>query len=160
MAVDAKGRTSMPARYRELLEETLPAKQARQLVVVPWFDGCLRVFPLQVWEDKQAAFDERLADADVFQLDEQESDLRRFLYGLAIDTQLDGQGRILLPSDLREHADLGRETYWVGVGEFLELWQPEAFNARFTREKAAALRAIMRRDKGQADGDASTGEVA
>lgn len=152
MSVDAKGRTSMPARFREILEESFPAKRARQLVLVPWFDGCVRVFPVAVWDEKQEEFDSKFGDIDVFQLDENEADLRRFIYGLAQDVQLDSQGRVLLTSDVRDHAAVDGEVYWVGIGPVLEIWSPDKFNERFSASRASAFRkAIQSKNALQAE---------
>lgn len=143
MTVDAKGRTSVPARFRDVLDETYPAKQAKHLIVVPWFDGNLRIFPLAIWEAKQDSFDALFHQQDIFALDELDSDLRRFLYGMALDLMIDAQGRVLLSSDLREHAGLERDVYWVSVGSMLEIWAPERFMARFEQTKARELRASL-----------------
>lgn len=143
MSVDAKGRTSVPARVREQLDEAYPARQARQLVVVPWFDGNLRVYPLPVWEAKQLEFESRFHRDDVFAMDEVDSDLRRFLYGMAQDLVIDPQGRVLLPQELRDHAGLDREVYWVAMGAMLEIWEPARLQLRFEGERAAALRAAL-----------------
>lgn len=143
-AVDAKGRTSMPARYREVLQETYPARRAGQLVVVPWFEPCLRVFPLGLWERQQERFDRAFGESDLFGLDEGDSDFRRFVYGSAMDLQLDGNGRLLLAADLREHAGIEGEVYWVGLGPVLELWAPERLRARLGGERAERIRRQMR----------------
>lgn len=143
MAVDAKGRTSVPARFRDLLDAHYPVAQARHLIVVPWFDGNLRVFPLPVWEAKQDAFDGMFQEKDVFALDELDSDLRRFLYGMAQDLMIDGQGRVLLSQDLREHAGLGKEVYWVSVGSMLEIWDPSRLSGRFETDRARQLREAL-----------------
>jgi MraZ protein len=156
MSVDAKGRTSMPARFREILEETYPAKRAKQLVLVPWFDGCIRVFPVAVWDEKQAEFDARFGEIDVFQLDEDEADLRRFIYGLAQDVQLDSQGRILLGADARDHAGVEREVYWIGIGPVLEIWAPEKFNDRFSARRASAFRKAIQSKKNESSAEGST----
>lgn len=142
-SVDAKGRTILPARFRELLEETYPAKVARSLVVIPWFDGNLRVFPLAVWEEKQSLFESQFQAQDVFAIDEADSDLRRFLYGSAIDVQVDPQGRVLLSQDLRDHAGIEREVFWVAMGSMLEIWEPSRLHARFEGERATSLRASL-----------------
>ncbi|TVQ99342.1 MAG: division/cell wall cluster transcriptional repressor MraZ [Deltaproteobacteria bacterium] len=144
-AVDAKGRTSMPARFREVLFERYPARRASQLVVVPWFEPCLRVFPLDLWERQQDRFDRAFGEDDLFGLDEGESDFRRFVYGSAMDLQLDGTGRLLLSSDLRAHAGIEKEVYWVGLGPLLELWDPGRFTARLSEEQAQGIRERMRR---------------
>ncbi len=158
MTVDAKGRASVPVRFRELLDETYPHKQARNLIVVPWFDGNLRVFPLPVWEAKQDAFDALFQERDVFALDELDSDLRRFLYGMALELPIDGQGRVLLSSDLREHAQIDKELYWVSVGSMLEIWDPERFRERFEATRASALRASLQHRLRQSPADTVDGE--
>lgn len=151
MSVDAKGRTSVPARFRDVLEETYPAKHARSLIVVPWFDGNLRVFPQPVWDAKQNEFDALFYARDIFALDALDSDLRRFLYGMALDLPVDAQGRVLLSSDLREHAGIEKEVYWVSVGSMLEIWSPERFHARFASDNATRLReALQERLRAQA----------
>lgn len=150
MSVDAKGRTSVPARFRDALDETFPAKQAKHLIVVPWFDGNLRIFPRAVWEQKQASFDGLFQSQDIFALDELDSDLRRFLYGMALDLMIDAQGRVLLSADLRAHAGVDRDVYWVSIGNMLEVWAPERFSARFEHSKARVLRAsLQERLRGQ-----------
>lgn len=156
MTVDAKGRTSVPARFRDVLDSAYPVKQAKQLIVVPWFDGNLRIFPQPVWAQKQDAFDALFHRKDIFALDELDSDLRRFLYGMALDLPIDGQGRVLLSQDLREHAGLGKEIYWVSVGNMLEIWSPERFHARFAKENASALRnALQQRLRASTQASAS-----
>lgn len=142
-SVDAKGRTSVPARVREQLEDEYPAKQARHLVVVPWFDGNLRVYPLVVWEQKQAEFEARFNAEDVFAIDEVDSDLRRFLYGMAQDLTIDPQGRVLLSQELREHAGMDRDVLWVAMGAMLEAWDPARFQARFEGARATSLRSSL-----------------
>ena len=164
MSVDAKGRTSMPARFREVMEEHLPARQAKQVVVVPWFDGCLRVMPTAVWDAHQDEFERRSGADDIFQLDEQESDLRRFIFGMALDVTLDGQGRVLLPQDLRDHAGIDRDVYWVGVGAAMEIWQPERFQARFSADRAQQFRRALEARRpgaspGAPGGGAEAGDV-
>src|SRR5690625_573087 len=109
MTVDAKGRTSVPVRFREVLDETYPAKQARQLIVVPWFDGNLRIFPQPVWEEKQDQFDALFHQNDIFALDELDSDLRRFLYCMALDLPIYPHGRVDRKGDVSGERGLTKE---------------------------------------------------
>jgi len=138
--VDAKGRTSMSARFRELLHDALPAKVANHLVLVPWFGECVRVYPVGVWDRMVDAFEERLSEFDGFDAGEDESDLRRVIYGGAIDVHMDGHGRLVLPKHVREEIGIEREVYWVGAGRFLELWDPDALHARLGGDRATHLR--------------------
>ena len=143
LTIDGKGRVSVPARFRDVLAENYTARLASKLVIVPWFEPCLRVFPVALWDEKQRSFDEAFGADDIFGVDEGESDFRRFVYGSALDTTVDGSGRILIPADLREHAGLDRDVYWVGLGPVLELWQPERFRERLSGQRAAQVRSHL-----------------
>jgi len=110
--IDAKGRTSLPARFRHLLRAVdLP------LVVTPALvDRCLDVYPLPAWEQ----FEEKVA-----QLPKWDRDtvlLRRRYVSAAVECELDGHGRLLVPAHLREHAGLSKHVLWAGVGTTMELW--------------------------------------
>ena len=151
LTVDSKGRVSVPARFRDVLAENFTAKAASSLVIVPWFEPCLRVFPVTLWDERQSAFDASFGNDDIFGVAEGESDFRRFIYGSALDATVDSNGRILLSADLREHADIDREIYWVGLGSFLEIWDAENFRARIGRERAQHIRKWLARGKPPAE---------
>ncbi len=51
--------------------------------------------------------------------------LRRLLFADAADLELDKQGRILIPSGLRDYAGLDRDAVVTGMHTFIEIWSPE-----------------------------------
>jgi len=118
-SVDAKGRTSLPARFREVLA----ARGETRIVVTTALDACLDAYPMREWE----AFEEALAQKPQF--DDRLKHLRRHYVGGAIECDIDKLGRLLLPSELREWAGLDRSLLWVGVGKRIELWDPARFRA-------------------------------
>jgi MraZ protein len=114
--LDDKGRLALPARYREELQEGV--------VITRGFDSCLLVYPLAAWTplaERVSALS--IGDPDVRML-------RRMLFANATDVQLDRQGRILVPADLRSHAGLEREAVVVGMHTFIEIWSPEGWAAQ------------------------------
>lgn len=114
--VDAKGRLALPARFRD--------KLAEGVVVTRGFDPCLLVYPLDAWmplAERVAALS--ISDPDVRKL-------RRMLFADAVDMQLDGQGRVLVPAELRNYATIEREAVVVGVHTFIEVWTPETWEAQ------------------------------
>lgn len=114
--VDEKGRLAVPARFREEL--------ADGVVVTRGFDGCLLLYPTATWlplAEKVAALS--IGDPDA-------RALRRMLFAHAVDMQLDRQGRMLLPADLRTQAAIEREAVVVGMHSFIELWSPERWAAQ------------------------------
>jgi MraZ protein len=118
-SIDAKGRTSLPARFRDVLS----ARGESCIVITTALDACLDAYPLREWE----AFEEKLAEKSQF---EGRLDLvRRHYLGGALECEVDKLGRLILPSGLREWAGLSDSVLWVGVGKRIELWQPARFFA-------------------------------
>ena len=108
--LDAKGRLAIPARYRDALAEGV--------VLTRGIDRCLALYPLAAWRplaEKVAALP--LTDADA-------RNFRRLVFAEAADLELDGQGRILIPPDLRRYAEIEREAFVVGVDTSIEIWSP------------------------------------
>ena len=115
--IDGKGRTSLPARFRHALAAYEPSSPEARLVVTPALaDACLDVYPLAAWESfetKVAALPKWDRDAVL---------LRRRYVSAAVECDIDKHGRILVPASLREHAGLGKQVLWAGVGSTMELW--------------------------------------
>ncbi|MFP4079251.1 MAG: division/cell wall cluster transcriptional repressor MraZ [Ectothiorhodospira sp.] len=113
--LDTKGRMAMPHRYRERLEDTCEG----HLVVTVDRDGCLLVYPLPEWERIEQALMSRP------NVDRRVRRLQRLLVGHATECDLDGQGRILIPTPLREFAGLEKRAVLVGQGNKFELWDED-----------------------------------
>jgi MraZ protein len=115
-AIDAKGRTSLPARFRDVLA----AANDMLLVVTPaLFDPCLHVYPMRAWEELEAKI------AALPQFDTNVVAFRRRYVSAAVECELDKQGRILVPPSLREHAGLDKDVLWAGMGPTIELWSKD-----------------------------------
>jgi len=118
-AIDGKGRTSLPSRFREVLAATGDAR----LVITTGLDPCLVAYPMHEW----VAFEERLAKLPQF--DASVAMLRRIYVSGAVDCEIDRLGRLLIPASLRKHAGLDREALWAGMGRHVELWSRDRFDA-------------------------------
>lgn len=118
-AIDAKGRTSLPARFREVLA----AAGERRVVLTTGIDPCVVAYPMNEW----VAFEERLAALPRFDANVQM--LRRIYVSGAVECDLDKLGRVLVPAALRKRAGLGREALWAGMGRNIELWAKDRFDA-------------------------------
>lgn len=116
-AIDEKGRTSVPSRFREVLA----TQGESRLVITTGFDECLVVYPMKEW----MAFEERLAQLPRF--DKAVTNLRRVYVSGAVELELDKVGRLLIPQNLRERGHLEREALWAGMGKHIELWSKERF---------------------------------
>ncbi len=109
-AVDGKGRIAVPARFRGQL--------ADGAVVARWLDSCLAIFPMTAWGELAA----RVGSLPM--TDPNARLLQRQLFSGALETELDGQGRVLVPQGLREFAGLETEALVLGSRDHAEIWAP------------------------------------
>src|SRR5260370_33312797 len=116
--VDAKGRLSIPAKFRDVLARY----EGRELVVVP--DGeCLEVDALPEGERMEG----KLREQSRFNSEGRE--ISRLYVSRAKDVAMDGAGRILLAPDTRKHAGLDKNVTLVGGGlDKLEMWDRARFD--------------------------------
>lgn len=112
--IDPKGRVSIPARFREALGES-------GLVVVP-NEHCLEVHPLEEWQRIEA----KVRELSIFHPEVKK--IGRLYISKGKDVDLDAQGRILIPPDLRGEAGLVRDVTLVGGGlTHFEIWDRRRF---------------------------------
>lgn len=119
--IDAKGRTSLPARYRD----ALAALGERRIVLTSALDPCLQAYTLLEW----TAFEERLAKLPQF--DRAVQKVKRIYVSGAVECEVDDSGRILVPPTLRDYAKLSKDVLWAGSGKYAELWDKQAWMAHF-----------------------------
>lgn len=113
--LDDKGRLILPAKFREELSEGV--------VITRGQDRCLYVFSAKEF----ASVHETIRQAPVTSSEARQY-LRVFLSG-AQDESVDKQGRVLVPSLLREYAGLDKELVIIGVGSRAEIWDAATWNA-------------------------------
>lgn len=109
--LDKKGRVIVPSRFREKLGESF--------LVTRGLDSCLFLYPRQEWE----SLENKLKNLP-FTKAETRAFLRIFFSG-ASEVEIDKQGRILVPSLLREHAHLNKDVVFIGVSNRAEIWGKE-----------------------------------
>ena len=132
--IDSKGRLSIPAKFREALGNGYGGR----LVVVP-NEHCLEVYPLEEWERIEA----KVRELSVFNPDVKK--ISRLYISQAKDTELDTQGRILIPPDSQAKANLTKEVALVGGGLLhFEIWDRHRFD-EFIRLHQDELPTVMER---------------
>ena len=115
--IDAKGRMSLPVRFREqLVAMAEPETEEVQFILTTGIDRCLVLYPGKQWQ----AFEEKLAGLSQF--DPAVVAIRRIYLAGATEVTLDKNGRLLIPPMLREYAGFGRDVVWAGQGNTVELW--------------------------------------
>lgn len=110
-SVDAKGRLIIPAKFRESLGE--------EFVVTKGLDGCLFIYSEEEWKNIEETFrNTPLTTKDARKFS-------RFFFAGAANCELDKQGRILIPANLREFAGLEKDVVLAGVFNKIEIWSKE-----------------------------------
>jgi MraZ protein len=115
--LDAKGRLAIPARYREQLQDCC----ASRLVITVDKDRCLLIYPEPNWVEIERKL-ERLPS-----FNPTARKLQRLYIGHAHDVEMDGQGRVLLPPELRRFASLDKRVALVGQSNKFELWDEDTW---------------------------------
>ena len=113
--VDAKGRVIVPSKFREKLGDSF--------VVTKGLDHCLAIYDMENWEkleEKLNALNSLTADSRV---------LRRMMVGSASEAETDKQGRVLLPSPLRDYAGLDKDVVLIGNIDHVEIWNRASWEA-------------------------------
>ena len=118
----------MPSRYRD---ELVVRCGGQLIVTIDAVDPCLCVYPLPEWELIEAKL------RDLPSLREETRRLQRLLIGNAVDIELDGSGRFLVPPRLRAHAGLDKHAMLVGQLNKFHLWNEDAWNALADADLAA-----------------------
>lgn len=128
ITLDAKGRLAMPARYRD---ELVSRCSGQLIVTIDAIDPCLCVYPLSEWE----LIENKLRELASFR--EENRRLQRLLIGNAVDIDLDGNGRFVVPPRLREYAGLDKRAMLVGQLNKFQLWDEDSWNAVADADLAA-----------------------
>ena len=129
--VDDKGRLAIPARFRAQLEGGA--------VLSRWIDGCLAIHTRAGWDQ----LSERVAAVPL--TDPAGRLFQRQIFAGAHDTDLDKQGRVLVPAYLRDETGIGTDALVIGVRDHGEIWAPERWQAyRRAMDDAATFAEAIR----------------
>ena len=118
--LDAKGRLTIPARFREELETGL--------VVTRGPEPCLAVYPLEEW----SALARKIGQMPL--ASRTARSYSRLVFAGAFEAIPDKMGRILIPAFLREYAGISEEAIVVGVNSYVEIWSPTKWQETLTRD--------------------------
>lgn len=113
--IDPRGRVAIPARFREELKGGV--------ILSAGYEKCIHVHAPETWQQEA----EKLAASPITR--ESERRLNRFIFGSAFSQELDRLGRVLLPSHLRQHAEIKDAVVIVGVNTYVEIWSKENWDA-------------------------------
>jgi MraZ protein len=123
--IDDKNRLTLPAKFREAFKDGV--------VVTRGLDGCLYAYRRPDWD---RLVESRLATMDPLRPEGRR--LQRFFFSGASESELDKQGRVMIPAQLLEHARLSREVVVAGVNDRLEIWDRAAWRKELAEVEGSA----------------------
>jgi MraZ protein len=136
--IDAKGRTSIPGKFRESLGNE---PDPRLVITTDLTARCLHVRTLAEWQKLEQKF------LNLPELDLGVQQVKRFYVGSAHELEIDKMGRVLIPPTLREHARLTKDVIWSGQLSIIELWSKDGWkkaqSALASGEHAAEIAKVL-----------------
>jgi MraZ protein len=115
--IDNKSRLRLPAKFRRHISDT----DENSFYVTSDDGHCAQIYPVSVWERVAQKFQEPP------RMDPAKLKLQRFTSYYGLLTQMDPQGRILIPQSLREDARILGDVIVIGKTDHLEVWNDESF---------------------------------
>ncbi|KAB2885050.1 MAG: division/cell wall cluster transcriptional repressor MraZ [Albidovulum sp.] len=133
--VDAKGRVSIPAPFRRVIEASDP----------DWTEGLRPNIVIVYGPETQDWLDVYSMDA-VHEIDAQIALMQRgsherlmneeLMYGQSFEAQIDDDGRLTIPQKYRDKIGLKGEAFFISAGDYFRIWSPEAYEAKAARRSA------------------------
>ena len=136
--VDAKGRVSIPASFRRVLEAGDPTwteGKAPEIVIV-YGDhrrDYLECYTMDAANDVDAKIDLMPRGSTERRL------LEKLFNGQSLQTEVDNTGRIVLPAKLRQKIGIDGEAYFIATGDTFQIWKPETFEDVDAKKTEALL---------------------
>ena len=124
-ALDRKGRIIIPSKFRDALKE----HYVERFFITRGLDKCLFMFAEDEW---------RLQEQKFKAMSFTKSEFRRFnriYFSGASDLTPDKQGRILIPTYLKEYAGIKKDVFIIGVSNRIEIWGRESWKEYYQISK-------------------------
>lgn len=118
ITMDSKGRLAIPSRYRNALKDSCQGA----LFLTASYSGCILIYPHDEW----LAAEQQICQFPT--LNKSLSHIRRLMIGFATESEMDAQGRVLIPNPLRDYAQIKTQAMLLGQGEKFELWDPNRWD--------------------------------
>lgn len=126
--IDEKNRMSLPVKFRK--------EMGKHIIITPGLDKCLFIFTIKEWTKVSKRLSD--SDSDLSFLKADKRSFNRFMFGRAVEVEVDSIGRILIPDFLKERIGLSNKAAVIGVEDRVEVWNDKEWsNYKVMVEKQA-----------------------
>jgi len=136
--LDAKGRLVLPARIKSHLPET----SGNEVVLRRGLEPCLVLYPLVEYKKIFSKI------AGLSEFNEEYRSLQRNFFRGDTTVELDGMGRFLIPKLMLQYASIDKDAVVTGVGNRIEIWNPETYNKYMINDSAEFSKLIQKHIEG------------
>ena len=128
--IDKKGRVSLPSSFRN----NLPKQNKNELILFksfkfPAIDGCSY--------ERINKIAERINNLDIFSDDQ--DDFSTSIFSEVVPTNLDKEGRFLIPDYLKKYSNINNEVTFIGQGHYFQIWEPQAAAERQKKSRQSLI---------------------
>lgn len=127
-SIDSKSRVIVPAKFRDELEG--------RCIIAKSLDRCLTIYPLAQWEKFVEEKLEILPAGNP-----QARKLKRHFYSSAAECDVDKQGRLTIPQELKDYAGIDKDLVTIGNNRTIEVWSKEFWDAELDPETGELISA-------------------
>lgn len=113
-------RLALPKKLRDQIE-------GDDVILSRGFEKCIFVYSKQDWLDEASKqIENPITDAKT-------RDIKRYMYASATESTIDSQGRMVVPSNLKDYAAIDKDTTVIGAGDHIEIWDTSRWNAHLDK---------------------------
>jgi MraZ protein len=139
--IDIKNRISLPVKFRKEL--------GKKIIITPGLGSCLFVFTTKEWEKVSKKLSS--SDSDLSFLKADQRNFNRYMFGRAVDVEIDSIGRILIPDFLKDRIGLKGSAAVIGVQDRVEIWNDKTWkeNQEMIEKQAEQLAEKLGNESGK-----------
>jgi MraZ protein len=98
-----------------------------EIILSKGFEKCIFIYDREDWVvEAQKNVENPISDSKT-------RDLKRYMYSGSTEASIDTQGRIVIPNNLKEYADLDKSSVVIGAGDHIEIWSPDNWKVRLEK---------------------------
>ena len=113
-------RLALPKRLRDQIT-------GDEIILSKGFEKCIFIYDREDWvSEAQKNVENPISDSKT-------RDLKRYMYSGSSETSIDTQGRLVIPTNLKEYAELSKNSVVIGAGDHIEIWSPGNWKERLDK---------------------------